>query len=721
MEIKITYNFFLLFLLLMCLKCHGCMDEERVALHQIKSSINSPQGTAFSSWYGEDCCQWEGVECNPSTTRVIRISFHHRRDQSLPELWYPNATLFAQFKDLQELDLPGNQIGGLVSPNELARLKQLQKIDFRDNSIKVGSHLCWGKIPSLRFLDLSTNKLQGNIPKCLCENLRVKELFLSDNLLIGNIGTCLRNMTSLEHVDLSDNSFNGSFPSLPISNLTNIQSVILSGNEFKGRISLSHFANLSRLSYLDISWNSLEVETESITWVPSFNLSVLNLAACNLKIIPSFISSQRHLESLDLSYNSLIGKIPSWMLDNVSKKLQLRRNGFIGPFPKSSQNSSQLSGLDISDNFLSGSFPEDIGLNIPALRYLNASWNNFSGRLPPSFVRMKQLLFLELSGNQFNGEIPYGMTSNMSSLEYLGLSRNNLTGDVLPKNSSLPKLRWLYLHRNHLTGNFPDSLSKSMDLLLADIRETDMSGELSSYLHVLPQIRVLLLGGNNFEGEIPQQLCQMRHLHVLDLSRNNLSGGIPKCIDNITSWTNETPGLNFPWDPWTTFEFNTKGRSYTYRGRYTSYLLAIDMSLNRSTGTIPLQMTQLDQIRTLNLSNNLLTGQIPVTFTNMKQLESLDLSRNILSGKVPPELIQLNFLEVFYVSFNNLSGRLPLPIGQFGAFDKSCYLGNPGLCGPPLDKECDEVLEKPPSFFPNKATINTLLLPSLCVPFFFFF
>ncbi|GKU90855.1 hypothetical protein SLEP1_g4799 [Rubroshorea leprosula] len=649
------------------------MDEERDALQQIRSSINSPQGTAFSSWYGEACCQWEGVECNPSTTRVIRISFRHRRDQSLPELWYPNATLFAQFKDLQELKLPGNQIGGFISPNELARLKQLQKIDVHDNSIEVGSHLCWGKIPPLRFLDLSRNKLQGNIPKCMCENPHVKELFLSDNFLIGNVDGCLRNMTSLKYLDLSHNSFNGSFPSLPISNLTNIQSVILSRNEFKDRISLSHFANLSRLSLLDISWNSLEVETESITWIPSFNLSMLNLAACNLKTIPNFISSQRHLESIDLSYNSLTGKIPSWMLDNVSKELQLSGNGFTGPFPKSFQNSSQLTRLDISDNTLSGSLSEDIGLDFPELRYLNASCNSFIGRLPPSFDRMKELIFLELSRNQFHGEIPYSMTSNMSSLEYLGLSRNNLTGDALPNNSSLPNLRYLYLGRNHFIGIFPDSLRESRDLLL------------------------------------------------LDLTENSMSGGIPKCIDNITSWTENSPHQ---------FPRHSLG---LYRNIY--LVNVMDLSCNRLTGTIPVQMTQLDLMQALNLSNNRLTGQIPATFGNMRLLEALDLSQNNLLGKLPRELSALAFLAAFDVSFNNLSGRIPLG-PQLSAFSSESYMGNSGLCGIPLTNNCDEVLEKssPPSgicglplekecdkvleksscFFPNKATSYTLLLLYLC-------
>ncbi|KAK8558852.1 hypothetical protein V6N12_042145 [Hibiscus sabdariffa] len=77
---------------------------------------SSPVASAFSNWYGEECCEWVGVECDPTRIRIRihSIFFHYWREQG-GELWYPNATLFAQFEELQELELPGNHIGGFLS------------------------------------------------------------------------------------------------------------------------------------------------------------------------------------------------------------------------------------------------------------------------------------------------------------------------------------------------------------------------------------------------------------------------------------------------------------------------------------------------------------------------------------------------------------------------------------------------------------------------------
>ncbi|KAB1993980.1 hypothetical protein ES319_D13G068500v1 [Gossypium barbadense] len=682
-------------LVLLWFQSQGCLEEERAALLQIKDSMGSYLSSAFSNWYVKECCDWEGVVCDPSQTRIQRIFFPHlRSDDSEP--WFPNATLFAEFKDLRELELPGNHIGGFISIQAFKKLKHLRKLNLRDNSIQNGSNLWWGKYLSLYNLDLSGNKLQGNFPDSLCANLFLRELILSRNNLFGSINSCLGNMISLRLLDLSENQFNGSFPSLLISNLTNIESLVLSSNEFQGMISLCVFANLSRLSELDISFNHLEVETEmmSPSCSPSFRLSTLSLGGCNVK------------------------KIYPWMFHNITSELRLSNNNLTGPFISNFQNiTSKLTILDISDNFLRGTLPEDINLNFSELRHLDLSGNSFNGNLPVFFT--DQLQMLDLSNNQFQGEIPYSIKSNMSCLLYLGLSQNNLTGDLFPKNSSLPNLRWLHLNNNRLSGTFPYALSKSMKLRFIDIQNNELSGELSSYLPVLPKLKILILRGNQFEGQLPVKICQMRDLHLLDLSENDLSGDIPDCVDNVTSWLGRSENAvgYLPDGSRNGFVFTVKGRRLIFKGELLSFLMGVDVSCNRLAGKIPIQMTRLKGIRILNVSNNLLTGQIPSSLVNLENLESLDLSHNNFFGVLPHELVGLPFLVNFNVSFNNLSGMIPIA-NQFGTFLNDSYLGNPDLCGQPLSIKCNGSTETPPIYARAEKSVSIMYFAVLIGLFF---
>ncbi|CAO2152926.1 unnamed protein product [Urochloa humidicola] len=121
------------------------------------------------------------------------------------------------------------------------------------------------------------------------------------------------------------------------------------------------------------------------------------------------------------------------------------------------------------------------------------------------------------------------------------------------------------------------------------------------------------------------------------------------------------------------------------------YMVNIDLSCNNLTGEIPQGISALVDLKSLNFSWNHLSGRIPSNIGDLKALESLDLSHNKLSGEIPSSISALTSLTSFNLSYNNLSGRIPTGNQlQTLALDDpaSMYVGNIGLCGPPLPKGC---------------------------------
>ncbi|XP_059441810.1 receptor-like protein 56 [Corylus avellana] len=635
----------------------GCSEEQKRALMEINNSTN---GVGFlGSWDGSHCCdQTPAIVCGGIAGGVWRIELLNLNvDMESLSKWYPNVTLFTLFDELEELSITNMQIGGGLQPFcELKQLKHLNGLYLEHNGLEAVIPSCLGTIASLQELYLSRNNLYGNLPPSIFSN-----------------------QSMISHFDVS-------------------------GNHLEGVLSFSIFANASSLKHNDLSRNyDFQVETESPSWVPTFQLFDLILADCNLNkknghVVPSFISTQYSLAHLDLSRNSIEGGMPCNLLFNTNiTYLSLRSNKIDASFLDCfAIQTSSLEFLDISNNHVKGRLPEYAGHLLPHLSDVNMSSNLLEGNIPWSFGNLS-LETLDLSNNMFSGTIPQRLTRDGTELEYLNLSNNQLQGEMLPRNSTMRSLECLLLGGNQFEGIISPMISNSLLLQILDVKNNHLSGNIPKWLYDHPTLAIVLLGGNRFEGHLLQRMCQMASLRVFDICYNHVSGQIPSCLGNITFWGKTPPIGEYGFGNMVAIDasWRIKNMVYDFKGVPLSLMIGIDLSSNQLTGSIPSEMGDLSYLRFLNLSKNFLTGPIPNSFRNLKNVESLDLSQNKLSGKIPHELVGLTSLSTFSVAYNNLSGRIPFE-RQFSTFKMQCYDGNLDLCGDPLPRNCSTTNEHEP-------------------------
>ncbi|XP_070665574.1 receptor-like protein 7 [Malus domestica] len=626
-------------------------------------------------------------------------------------------------EDLHQLvyfDMSVNKFNGSVPSFSLA--KNLIMINLFHNQLtgQINS-THWQNLTNLMYLDLRSNQLDGTVPLSLFSLPLLQKLQISKNHFSGQLPEFANNSV-LDTLDLNSNNLEGPIP-MSISNLRGLKIISLSSNNFSGSFPLSALRQIRNLSSLDLSYNSLLITSADInSSYSSFpQLTTLKLSSTKLREFPHFLRNQSNLGTLDLSQNQIHGEIPNWIwrLINLSE-LNLSCNSLVtleGPllgYPPSLSmldlHSNQLKGqipmlpqlatyLDYSRNNFSSSIPADIGDFLMYTVFFSLASNKLNGSIPESMCKAPYLQLLDLSSNSLSGMIPQCLIAGSSYIGVLNLRTNNLTGAIPDKFPPSCSLQTVDLNGNQIGGQFPESLGNCNQLEVLNLGNNQITGTFPRSLNKMPLLRVLVFRSNKFYGRIrcPKTYGSWPKLQIIDLAHNNFSGHIlGRCLKTWQAMiADEGAGLS-QLDHIKFQVLSSLSQIYyddkvfvTTKGlemelvKILTIFTSIDLSGNKFTGSIPVEMGELKSLYVLNLSSNALTGEIPSSLGNLQHVESLDLSNNSLSGKIPSQLTNLTFLAFLNLSNNELTGRIPT-CTQFSTFPADSFAGNEGLWGPPL-------------------------------------
>ncbi|KAK7306677.1 hypothetical protein VNO77_44629 [Canavalia gladiata] len=424
---------------------------------------------------------------------------------------------------------------------------------------------------------------------------------------------------------------------------------------------------------IDSSWvasNSTPCSWIGVQCSHAYNVISLNLTSNGIsgQLGPE-IGQLHYLKSLVLLSNSFSGKIPS-QLGNCSQleHLDLSKNSFSGEIPNELGMLSELRDLDMSFNRLTGEIPVSIW-RVQSLQHVIVHNNSLFGELPLEMTELKHLRNISLFDNQFSGVIPRGLGIN-SSLVKLDVMNNRFTGNIPPnlcygkKLSVLhmgfnqlqggisydigkcPSLSRLVLKKNNLTGSLPD-FESNLNLTYVDISHNKISGAIPPSLANCTNLMEIHLSMNKFTGLIPSELGKLWHLLVLDLAHNNLEGPLPSHLSNCISMDRFDVG------------FNVLNGSFPASLRSWTRLTTLILEENHFTGGIPHVLSEFNNLLELKIGGNLFTGEIPKSMGALHNLlYGMNLSANRLSGKIPLEIGMLIKLQSLDVSLNNLTGSI---------------------------------------------------------------
>ncbi|KAM3347217.1 hypothetical protein ACQJBY_021276 [Aegilops geniculata] len=418
------------------------------------------------------------------------------------------------------------------------------------------------KIPSMlryqykmRDVDLSSNSIDGVIPCWLWENGKNSVRFNLSHNMFTSLEKCTPlnpTMRSLDYLDLSSNRLEGNLPIPLISSIYGGVLLDYSNNSFSS-ITPAVDIHINSSIYLDLSKNKLDGHIP--TSICGANHEMLDLSYNNLTgSVPSCLIRHGNVKMLKLRNNQLNGMLPENIREGcMLQTIDLNNNLIEGKIPRSLSNCQGLELFDVGNNQILDSFPSWLGV-LPCLRVLVLRSNQLSGTIRDIKgdhtinKYFASLQILDLASNNFSGNLPKGWFNELKAMmenasdegQVLGHETNSsarfyqdtvtiiFKGSDLSFTKILSTFKVIDFSNNSFDGHVPESIGRLVSLRGLNMSYNNFTGQIPFQCRSLSQLESMDLSWNQITGEIPQELTSLTSLEWLNLSYNNLYGRIPQ-------------------------------------------------------------------------------------------------------------------------------------------------------------------------------------------------
>ena len=350
------------------------------------------------------------------------------------------------------------------------------------------------------------------------------------------------------------------------------------------------------------------------------------------------VKNLQNIMELSLPNNDLVGNAielcdfrGGYAFASRLNTLKLNNNKLTGLPPTSLSCAHYLRVLDISQNDLHGSLPDDWAdlIMLEELKFsgnsqidgsLPTSWFPEVSDTPNSYYRLGNLKELDGSGCSLTGALPSNL-GGMQKLETLSLFQNALDGLIPSSITRLTNLRELKLGSNRFSGPLPADLFTDLTSSLReiDLSDNQLNGGLPSFpVTGFPVLKDLDVSKNLFEGTLPP--FGAVNLFSLNVESNLFSGDFPSpCTSTHLS------------------HLEIQGNAFTKSLPDLSCLpelFYLDASRNSFTSVVSLDWISTGFVRDVNLAFNSIETSFPSNICG-PYTKTLDLRGNLLTGSVP--------------------------------------------------------------------------------------